>query len=438
MKEQLKLSKYNIFSKLKDSPDYFILNILSGNADILEPQKAEEISSGEFTNVDEYIRKGYLVDEKEETKRFKLKYLEFLEQRDSDEVQIFFVPRYACNFNCAYCYQSSYQPPKNPLKKEIVDAFYRYIDQEFSWRRKYITLFGGEPLLDGERSRQEIQWLIDGASERNLDIAIVTNGYLLKDYMTILKRGSIREIQVTLDGTAAVHDSRRTLLNGGPTFNRIVEGIDAALQHDMPVNLRVVVDKDNISELKALAAFAIGKGWTRQGKFKTQIGRNYELHTCGVNKDRLFSRVSLYEGLYKMIKEYPEFLEFHRPSFSISRFLFESGELPEPLFDSCPGTKTEWAFDYTGHIYACTATVGKEHEELGTFYPDVSKKEDVIEIWEDRDVKSMPACKDCAVQLACGGGCAAVAKNKSGSIENPDCRPIKELLEMGLSLYFNQ
>lgn len=438
MKEQMTLSKYNIFSKLKDSPDYFILNILSGNADILDANKAKEIISGNFTDIGEYIEKGYLVNESEENKRFKLKHLEFLDQRESDEVQIFFVPRYACNFNCAYCYQASYQPPRNPLKKEVVDAFFRYIDQEFSWRRKYITLFGGEPLLEGQRSSREVQWLVDGTAERNLELAVVTNGYLLKDYMDILKCGSIREIQVTLDGTADVHDSRRTLLKGGSTFSSIVEGIDSALELDMPVNLRVVVDKDNISNLKDFAAFAIAKGWTRHGKFKTQIGRNYELHTCGVNKERLFSRVSLYEALYGIIKDYPEFLEFHRPSFSVSRFLFENGELPDPLFDSCPGTKTEWAFDYTGHIYACTATVGKENEDLGTFYPEVTRRDDVIENWEDRDVKSIPACRDCSMQLACGGGCAAVAKNKSGDINDPDCRPIKELLEMGLSLYFNQ
>jgi len=432
-----RLSKYNIFSKLKDSQDYFIVNVLTGNADILSRAKAQEIMNGTFTDVEEYVEKGYLIDEKEEAKRYKLKYLDFIQQRDSDEIQIFFVPRYACNFSCSYCYQLPYEPPKNPLKKEVVDAFYKYIDNEFSWRQKYITVFGGEPLMEGEQSVKEMNWVLDGANNRNLDVAIVTNGYHLNRYISLFKNTRIREIQVTLDGSENVHDVRRFLKNGKPTFVRIVEGIDAALANNLTVNLRVVVDKDNIDNLKELAAFAIDKGWTKHPQFKTQLGRNYELHVCGVNKDRLFSRVGMYEALYRVIKEYPEFIEFHRPAFSVSRFLFDNGELPDPLFDSCPGTKTEWAFDYTGHIYACTATVGKEGESLGTFYPEVALNEEAVEEWEDRDVTTIAKCKDCAQQLACGGGCAAVAKNKTGNLNTEDCRPVKELLEMGLKLYFN-
>jgi hypothetical protein len=41
---------------------------------------------------------------------------------------------------------------------------------------------------------------------------------------------------------------------------------------------------------------------------------------------------------------------------------------------------------------------------------------------------------DCC--LSCGGGCSSVAKNKTGNICSPDCRPIKELLELGFSAYF--
>ncbi len=438
MNSNLVLSKYNIFSKLKDSSDHFIVNILSGNADILTESKAEELKKGHFSHVEEYLEKGYLVDPKEEEKRYKLKYLEFLQQRDTDEIQIFFVPHFACNFNCSYCYQADYESDPIPLKKEVVDAFYHYVDHEFSWRRKYITLFGGEPLLNSPHSRLTLEWMLTGAMERRLETAIVTNGYWLAEHIDILKKGHIREVQVTLDGTEEIHDARRQLKDGAPTFNRIVAGIDAALENNIPINLRVVVDKENVDNMKDLASFAMKKRWTKYPHFKTQLGRNYELHTCGVDQNRLFSRISMYEALYKMIKDYPEFLEFHRPAFSIARFLFENSALPDPLFDSCPGTKTEWAFDYQGNIYACTATVGKKGEELGTFYPKISKKEDMIALWEERDVASIPACKDCAVQLACGGGCAAVAKNKSGDIFAPDCRPIKELLEMGLSLYFNE
>jgi uncharacterized protein len=143
----------------------------------------------------------------------------------------------------------------------------------------------------------------------------------------------------------------------------------------------------------------------------------------------------MYQELHGLIKTHPEILEFHKPAFSISKFLFEHGELPSPLYDSCPGTKTEWAFDYTGAIYSCTATVGKKAEALGIFSPTVQKRQDRIDAWEERDVTTIPQCGSCELRLACGGGCASVAYNQTGDLHAPDCRPIKELVSMGISTF---
>ncbi len=160
------------------------------------------------------------------------------------------------------------------------------------------------------------------------------------------------------------------------------------------------------------------------------------MHHCQSSPDKLFDRISLYESIFELTKNHPHILEFYKPAYSVSKFLAENGELPEPLFDSCPACKTEWAFDYTGKIYSCTATVGKADESLGTFYPEITRKEDIIEQWESRDVTSIPECKECSAQLACGGGCGSVAKNRTGNICSSDCRPVKELMELGFSAYF--
>jgi uncharacterized protein len=65
------------------------------------------------------------------------------------------------------------------------------------------------------------------------------------------------------------------------------------------------------------------------------------------------------------------------------------------------------------------------------------EKEKVNE-WEERDVTTINECKTCNLQLACGGGCAEVAFNKTGKLHSPDCRPIKESIGLGISLYFNK
>jgi len=434
----MELSKHNIYGRIKGSDDYYIINPLSKQADILDAEKAKELETGKFTDVEEFIEKGYLVEPAEEKRLYTRAYLDFIDDRDTDEVQIFYVPTYFCNFACTYCYQEGYEHLTEMEHPEVIDAFYDYIDKEFAGRKKYITVFGGEPLLPGRAPMANVERLIAGAVGRSLGLAFVTNGYTLADYLPLFRDAFIKEIQVTLDGPEEVHNRRRMLKGGQGSFSQIVEGIDAALEAGFPINLRAVVDRDNMPYLHELAQFAIDRGWTGNPLFKTQLGRNYELHFCQSDQSKLYDRVSLYEDVYQLIQDHPEFLEFHRPAYSLSKFLFEQGEMPDPLFDSCPACKTEWAFDFTGRIYSCTATVGKEDEVLGTFYPKVTKKDDIIEEWEERDVTTIPECAGCSMQLACGGGCGSVAKNRTGKILSPDCRPVKELMGMGLSLYFGQ
>ena len=429
-------SKYTIVSPVKDSTDEFlIVNPLHGSADLISAAEKDRY----LTEIDpdgDFAEKGYLTEELEEQSAFRNAYLDFLDRRDTDEVQLFFVPNYSCNFACTYCYQEGYEPLKQVLSTDVIDAFFDYVKVHFAGRRKYVTVFGGEPLLPGENQRRLLTHFMEKASEAELDVAFVTNGYTLVSYLDLLSKHSIREVQVTLDGTEEVHDARRFLHGKQPTFARIVEGIDACLNAGISVNLRMVADKDNLSNLPALSRFAIDKGWTSNPIFKTQIGRNYELHHCNSTPDRLYDRASLYAAMYELLKEHPYIAEFYKPAFSIAKFISENDELPLPLFDACPACKTEWAFDYTGTIYSCTATVGKQGEELGTFYPSVTLNTEAIEAWQDRDITSIAACKDCSLALACGGGCASVAKNKNGSVSSPDCRPVKELLSLGAAYYF--
>ena len=434
-------SKHNIFSKIADSDNYFIVNLLCGSADILSPDEAkmlQDFHKGKAMAPDfmeKLIEQGYFVDKNVEERLYRNKYLNFIDDRDDDEIQLFFVPNYSCNFACSYCYQDEYTNVKQELTKEIIDAFFIYINNEFAGRKKYITVFGGEPLLNSPKQRELISYLLQNANQSELDVCFVTNGYTLSEYIELLKIARIREIQVTLDGVGIIHDKRRFLKGGGASFDKITEGIDACLENNLPVNLRMVVDKENINGLPDMAKFAIDKGWTKNPLFKTQLGRNYELHHCQATSGKLFSRISLYESIYNLVKQHPYIIEFHKPAYSVSKFLAENGELPEPLFDACPACKTEWAFDYTGQIYSCTATVGKDGEALGTFYPEVSQKEEMIAEWENRDVTTINECNSCNMQLACGGGCGSVAKNRTGNICSTDCRPVKQLLELGFASY---
>ena len=63
----MKYSKYNIFSKIRDSENFFIINLLTGNADILDTEDAEKLKAiirGEVISNDPFtenwLKKVYL------------------------------------------------------------------------------------------------------------------------------------------------------------------------------------------------------------------------------------------------------------------------------------------------------------------------------------------------------------------------------------------
>jgi uncharacterized protein len=95
-------SRYNIFSKIRESENYFIINLLSGSADILSSEDAEKVKAVQNDNnfpyndfVREFARKGYLMDSDEEARLYRQKYLDFIDSRDKDEIQLFFITNYS-------------------------------------------------------------------------------------------------------------------------------------------------------------------------------------------------------------------------------------------------------------------------------------------------------------------------------------------------------
>ena len=99
----------------------------------------------------------------------------------------------------------------------------------------------------------------------------------------------------------------------------------------MPINLRIVVDKENIDNLVEFSQFAIDKGWTNRPYFKTQIGRNYELHFCNSTPDKLFDRATLYKKYMNWLKEHPHIAEFYKPAFLYQNTLLKRRTTNSPI-----------------------------------------------------------------------------------------------------------
>jgi uncharacterized protein len=410
-----------------------------------ETQASEVLASQTLGNETlDVLRSAQLVvdSKQDDDALFAQAFADYLGELDQTPTQLIVVPTLGCNLRCSYCYQEAFEAENAGLMDQAtLGALFEYLDrfhvQEVS--KPYLTLFGGEPLLDRSQNRARLTELLAGARARGLEVAVVTNGYDLTAFADLLSSGPVRELQVTLDGPELVHDARRRHLSGAGTFQRVVSGIQAALDGKIPVNLRVVVDRDNLGALVELARFVEARGWLDLGekRFKTQVGRNYELFGCaaGQEREKLLGRLELWAGYVQLARQNPELARFYRPRFHGIRHLSETGEFPPPNFDACPATKKEWAFGPDGFLYGCTATVGHPEFRLGTFAPEIWRDQAAIDRFRQRSVFTIPACAQCELAPVCGGGCAAVAWRNYRDTMAPDCRPVRELLGLGTSYY---
>lgn len=438
-------SSYNIITRAGEG--HAILNPLSGNFDFFseeEKRSMDQIREGSAELDPElaaYLKsRGYLLDSRAEEERLlRKKHLEFEMLAAETPTQILLVPTYGCNLACTYCFQKGITDPGALITREVVDAFFRHIEVFHRDKpvRPFITLFGGEPLVNSPAQQEIISYIVGQAAAKGYELAAVTNGYDLVDYVDVLRQSRIREIQVTVDGPAEVHDARRATANGRGTFDRIMAGIEKAIEAGFPINFRVVLDRDNVRDLVPLAELLDRKGWLDLGseRFKTQIGRNYELFECSISPQNLMPEVELWRAITDLAAQHPILKKFHRPEFKGIGYLVETGELYAPAFDTCPAYKSEWVYDLHGNIYGCTASCGREDYRGGTFYPETTFNRDEIEQWERRDVLNIPECRECEVAHLCGGGCGVVGRNRHGRVLGPDCRPVKELLELGIEYF---
>lgn len=433
-------SKYNQITQLDDDT-YAIFNPLSGAFDLADKATKVAFEQGTPPNEEEreaWLSRGYFFETEGDAQMYLVsRYEEFLKETAHNQTQFLLILSYGCNFRCAYCYEKGIRPQEAFLSEEMMQAFVRFVKdyQKTHDKKVTVTLFGGEPLLPAYRKR--IDSLIKLLSEANITLSVVTNGYYLEEYVELLKQADIQEIQVTLDGDEAVHNQRRFAKEGEASFQRILTGVDKAIKAGFPIQIRLIIDRITMETLPTLAEKLEARGWLDLPKdqFKVSFGRNYELINASSSPEHLYSLDEMYRVYAKKLKEHPLLEKLYLPSFFGITPMIQGGEMYLPSFDTCPGAKSEFVCDHTGQIYSCTASCGREGYEIGRYFPEVAWNQDTLKQWQRRSILTIEKCKDCSVGVVCGGGCAVIANEKEGSVLAPNCKPIKEVMDLGIEYY---
>lgn len=173
-------------------------------------------------------------------------------------------PTLSCDFRCGYCFQD--HPPVY-MGEEVLSRLIKFVaGQANDLESMGITWFGGEPLLATPTIHRLSKAFSELAERHDFKLrpaSIITNGWgLTERNCRLLQDCGIGFMQVTLDGVGSVHDERRPLADGSPTFDRIVEGIETALRQlpDTKIAVRVNLEQTNAEAVDDLYEYFRARG----------------------------------------------------------------------------------------------------------------------------------------------------------------------------------
>ena len=166
-----------------------------------------------------------------------------------------------CNLACDYCYYTEKvhmyggtgvrgyegtEPQRHVMSDELLERFIKeYIESQTS-PEVLFTWHGGETFLRPLSFYQRaVELQRRYARGRRIDNSIQTNGTLLTDEWCRFLHDQQWLVGVSIDGPQAFHDAYRRTRQGGPSFAKVMRGIEMLNKHRVEWNAMAVVNNLN-------------------------------------------------------------------------------------------------------------------------------------------------------------------------------------------------
>lgn len=421
-------SKYNILSK-SEKYGYLLFNTMSlafiriNEQDIDMWKKLRETpdSYTNFQNYDFLIKARILVDNQEDDLNVYL--ADVLKNRyNSSDMALTILPTRGCNFGCIYCYEQD--RPNVLMNEQTEKAIVKFVCSNSNLKRLSVVWYGGEPLLNFDSMVR----LTKIFKQLNIEYSakIVSNGYLLtKEKADLMKDLAIRNIQITFDGSEEIHNQRRFLLGGQPTYRKIMDNLKylLSINKEITIDIRTNIDRRNKDDYNKFYQ-----------DFKSEINDKRVTMYPGFVSDLLSSECvspefNISEGGYKA-----QFILdiFDKYGIEIKSFL------PKYRRHSCVASKYfAFVIGPEGELYKCWRMVGNQKEAIGNVNDGSFDMVKFSKYLIGADYTLDSKCLQCEFITLCGGGCPLVRmRNKYEKISLNHCCPEKTHMEQLMELRY--
>lgn len=361
----------------------------AGRAEDVAPEVLEQLETDGFV-VRDGVDELQVLRDQYEAHRF-----------DPRSLVLTIAPTMACNFGCDYCFQGQNKPSET-MGAKVQDAIVGYVERaaENGARSLGVSWYGGEPLL----RRPVIEALSDrlmAVTDQNrmgYSAMVVTNAYKLDlETARSLARRRVNWVQVTLDGTPEYHDTRRYLLGGQGSFERIMKNL-LDIVDEVPIRyvVRVNIDDRNHGDIRKLIDHMAEMGLGHR--------RNLSMYFAPVE--------ALTEGCHSVSDVTLGKAAYGELETELYRHGYRAGLVPLPYPPRFHGTcgavrPTGLVVLPNGDVHKCWDTVSWPDKKAGSILdPEMISRSEIFQRWVQWTPFDNDTCRNCKLLPSCSGACA--------------------------------
>jgi uncharacterized protein len=364
---------------------------------------------------------GHFVCKDEQDEVYGLKLRHNMDRYDRSSLGFVLAPTLACNMACTYCYEEN---KKGRMSSQLIEKLVEFVETAAPGLGGLnVSWYGGEPLLAMDIIEDLSETFMDLSKEYKFEYvaSMISNGYLLTPETTDkLKELQVKSIQITIDGPARIHDNKRPLKNGKPSFDTIIKNIQYA-KDQINVGIRVNVDRNfNNDIIKELLQELVDAG------VHEKVGLYFGMLEAST---QVCSNIS--EACY-------DTADFSKVEIDFYRLLFEHGfridNLPQPMSTYCMAqVASSHLIDPDGDIYKCFNHVGSKEKSMGNITEEINYQNHNFKRLFNFHPFEDETCRSCKFLPICMGGCPA-RRSERGLTGDQICESWRHNLEPMLEI----
>ncbi len=300
-----------------------------------------------------------------------------------------------CQLRCVYCFEGDKKD--EALDDTTSDDILSFLERQLPTLKKLrVTWFGGEPLLAYSKLKSLSLRLLEFCDRHGVEYSadITTNGFALSEERCreLVNDLKVKRYIVTLDGPRDIHDQRRPMRSGLPTFQKIWKNINTLIEYGAMVLIRMTIDKANVKSIPTLLDEIAA------GPFARKTGLSF----CRT-MDFDFTPDSVQDVIYTE-KEFAD-IEWGLIQYAHQLRLW-GYRFPHAAPSGGCLREGDIVIGTHGEIYKCLDTVGDQQWESGNIgEKTVLSRPEWYERWLNWTPSQSPGCRACVLQPLCNGGC---------------------------------